>query len=207
MTDMKELHELLIKEGEAFEKMLGRLTICWADTEYSIYETLLHYARVSDPVGRALFSGDRAKPMIDMITAILENTNAPQARREDFAYVAAQIGAIQTLRDMLTHYVSSAWSSLGFAGKRLISNIARVKRKHNSLTYPVDSALIGHMCRDMRVIVTHLNRHRAKGRFKPYGPADTSAWLYKFPQPAFRQAQTRPKNPKQKRPRKSSRGK
>jgi hypothetical protein len=215
MAGLGELLELLVEEGKAFETALGRMTICWAETEYSIYQVLLHYARVSDPIGRSLFSGQRARPMREAIDAILENTNAPRARRENWTYVSAQIASIQTLRDLLTHHLASTWTSknspsggiqnfLGWPFQQLVTDIARVKRKQNMKRVKVDSALIGRMCRDMRVIAEHLERHTAKGRFKPFGPPEPSAWLYRFPQPEARKSRRHSKNQKQQRPPRSS---
>jgi hypothetical protein len=209
-----KLYELVVEEGKAFETMLGRMTICWAETEYSIYRVLLHYARVSDPIGRSIFSGHRAKPMMDAITAILENTGASQSRRDNWAFVSSQISAIQKLRDMLTHHLASAWTTkatglgtfqnyLGWPFQQLVTDIARVRRKENSKFIKVDSALIGNMCHDMRVIVANLERHTAKGRFKPYPPPDP-AWLYKFPQPLPRRFPPFAKSPKRQRQQKSS---
>jgi hypothetical protein len=205
--------ELLVEEGAAFETALGRMTICWAETEYSIYRVLLHYARVSDPIGRSIFAGmQRAKPMMEAITAILENTNASQARSGNWTLVSAQISSIQKLRDMLTHHMASVWTTknkpggafqnfLGWPFHQLVSDSARVRRKHNSKTVKVDSALIDHMCSDMREIVEHLERHAAKGRFNPL---PEPAWLYKFPQPIPRKSRTQTKSPRRPRPQKSS---
>jgi hypothetical protein len=213
---LSEFVELLLEEGKAFESMLGRMTICWAETEYSIYRVLLHYARVSDPIGRSIFSGQRARPMMEAITAILENTDAPQARRENWKYVSAQVASIQTLRDLLTHHLASSWTTknssvsafqnfLGWPFHQLVTDFARAKRKQNVKTVKVDSTLIGHMCHDMRVIAEHLERHTAKGRFKALGPPEPSSWLYRFPQPTTRKSRRHPKNPKQQRPPKPSR--
>jgi hypothetical protein len=181
------LIEIIKEESNSFQLWLGRMSQAWAETELSLYSVLVRYARVSDPVARALFSGMRSKGMCDAITAILENTAASPARKTDFDYVKAQIGAIQNMRDMLIHYATTTWASIGQLTpdnhKRILTDMTRAKRHKNARTYYVDSKVLERMYRDMSIINTHLSRHTQKGRFKPYRPPEPSAWQYKSLQP------------------------
>src|SRR5688500_3306553 len=94
----------------SFELALGRFIIAFADAEAELHRVLIHYSQVSDAVARALFSGTRAKGMIDFIRSIAHNSEMPAERREDLEHVFGQLAAINTMRDHLVHHASDSYS-------------------------------------------------------------------------------------------------
>lgn len=114
-------------EAEAFFAALGRFVLAWADVERSISDIIAYYSKVSEPVARALFSGSRARTMLAQIAAIAENTKMPNARREDIAFLAAKISAINTKRDRIAHYGSLRSHTLQVPSLR-----RRVSNEHRS---------------------------------------------------------------------------
>jgi len=75
IPDPAAFHQLRDEE-ERFESALGRFVMTYADAEAELYQVLLRYAEVSDPVGRAIFSGMRASGMIDTLTSIASNVKS-----------------------------------------------------------------------------------------------------------------------------------
>ena len=76
-----------LEAQEKFEKALGRFIIAWTDAETELYQILLSYSNVSHAVGRALFSGTRARGMMDFIRSIAHNTAMDYDRKKDLEYV------------------------------------------------------------------------------------------------------------------------
>jgi phytoene/squalene synthetase len=102
-----EVFKAVQTEHENFKLALGNLMLSWADAESALYCVLRHYAGVSDDVARAVFSGTRAKGMIEFINNIGHNTNMDSARRNDLAIVFSHMSAINTMRDRLVHNSSA----------------------------------------------------------------------------------------------------
>lgn len=187
-----EVVRLANEEQAKLKFALGDLTMAWADAESALYCILRYYAGVSDPVARAIFSGSRARTMMDFINNITHNTNAEPLRRKDLALVFAQMTAINTMRDRLTHYLS--WSEVRFEEQnpqaRWLSNADRVNRLGTEYKYSVSSKLVGEMCTDLSSICWHLLAHRDSDPFRPWagisGKEKSYAWVYKSPPPGKR---------------------
>ena len=199
----------LKKASEDFTIAVGRMSLSWADLEHQLYRVLVHYAGVSDPVARALFSGTRAKAMSDNIVAILQNTKASEPRKSHFQTLAAQIGTINTMRDMVTHSAGLNWGGVSTDGKipkRQISDISRIKRIENAKFLEIDDTTLGDMCKDMTTIRQNLQHHLRKDEFQD-ALTGKIAWQYKSPQPMQFRKLTPQSDPKRQSQQKSSRGK
>ena len=174
---------------EKFEKALGRFIIAWTDAETELYQVLLSYSNVSHAVGRALFSGTRARSMIDFIRSIAHNTAMDYDRKEDLEYVFAQMVIINTMRDHLVHYTSSSYSyRTEEPQKRVVAN-TRASRYGKAIGYEISAETIEKMTRDLYGIANHLNMHWGPRpgsfqawRVNPEG-SELLPWSYKPPQP------------------------
>lgn len=179
--------EEVLEADERFEKALGRFIIAWADAEAELYQVLLNYSKVSHPVGRALFSGTRARNMIDFIRSIAHNTAMEKERKEDLEYVFNQMTTINTMRDHLVHHASSSYSYKE-PQKRVVAN-TRASRYGKAVGYEVSAETIEVMTDDLYGIANHLNMHWGPrtGPFTPWreDPEDSlqTPWSYKPPQP------------------------
>ena len=182
----RDLEESLEAE-EQFEKALGRFIIAWTDVETELYQVLLSYSKVSHAVGRALFSGTRARSMMDFIRSIAHNTAMDHDRKENLEYVFVQLTTINTMRDHLVHYTSSSYSYKE-PQKRVVAN-TRASRYGNGKGYEIDAKTIEAMTWDLYGIANHLNMHWGPrtGSFQAWreNPEDSepTPWSYNPPQP------------------------
>ena len=188
MPIQHNLEESLEAE-EQFEKVLGRFIIAWTDAETELYQVLLSYSKVSYAVGRALFSGTRARSMVDFIRSIAHNTAMDHDRKEDLEYVFLQMVSINTMRDHLVHYTSSSYSYRAEEPqKRVVAN-TRASRYGKAIGYEISAEIIEKMTWDLYGIANHLNMHWGPrtGGFKAWreNPEDSepTPWSYKPPQP------------------------
>jgi hypothetical protein len=174
-------------EDEPFQKALGRFIVAFADAEAELYRVLVNYSGVSDPVARALFSGTRARSMIDFIRSIAHNTAMSADRRDDLEHVFVQLTAINAMRDHLVHYSSDSYS-FNDPKRRIVAN-TRASRYGNAKGYEVGADTIDAMTWDLYGIANHLNMHwgNREGAFQPWreNPEDQSptSWAYSPPQP------------------------
>jgi hypothetical protein len=173
-----------------FEGALGAFVIAWADAESELYKVLVQYAQVSDAVARAIFSGTRAKIMMDFIKSIAHNTNMGADRLDDLEYVFAQMAAINTMRDKLVHNLSDGYSyPKDKPLRRVLTNSSRASRYGKQFVHEVDTQTLIDMTMDTYAIHNHLNQHWGprKEPFRPWRenrPDDPpTPWRYKSPQP------------------------
>jgi hypothetical protein len=178
-----------------FELALGRFTIAFADAEHLVFEALVGYAKVSDKVGRAVFSGTRLKGMVDFIRAIAHNTEMAQKRFDDLDDVLAQLLKINTARDTILHHVTDFyllheedWS------KRLVIN-ERTSRIGKRSGHVVDAASLDDMTHDLKIVQIILRQHWKRTRFRRRDAP--SPWLYKqlLPVPGLEESPRKPPQP------------
>lgn len=174
-------------EDARFERALGRFIIAFADAEAELRRVLIQYSQVANPVARALFSGTRAKAMIDFIRSIAHNSAMPADRRDDLEYVFSQLAAINTMRDHMVHHASDSYAFVD-PKKRIVAN-TRASRYGNAKGYEIGADTIDAMTWDLYGISNHLNMHWGprEGPFRPWreNPEDQepTAWAYKPPIP------------------------
>jgi len=197
VTDSKPSQRSLREDIEAaftarsldaeFERALGRFVIAFADAEAELHKVLVSYCKTDDAVARALFSGTRAKGMIDFIRSIAHNSAMPTERRNDLEYVFTQLTAINSMRDHLVHHSSNSYS-FNDPKKRIVAN-TRASRYGNAKGYEIGIETIDAMTWDLYAIANHLNMHWGprEGPFVPWreNPEDASPtqWAYTAPQP------------------------
>lgn len=190
--DHEAVFQLAREEHEAFVAALGELTLAWSDLETVLYKLLRHYAGVSDNVGRALFSGTRARAAMAFITAIADNTNMEPARRSDLEEIFAQVSAINQTRDFLFHHVDGSEQQFedGDPRKRLLTDALRVSRKRNAKVVYVGSDTLAAMCADCIECCWRLHPHwdTQNTPFRPgHGGTDQRLpWQFTPPQPVRR---------------------
>ena len=176
-------------QNEIFQLALGRFMIAWADAELELYRVLISYSGVTNPVARAIFSGTRAKAMMDFIRNIIHNTQLLGVRKADLDHVFPQMAAINTMRDHLAHHASDSYSfPKGDPFTRVIANV-RSSRYGNNVGFEISSETINAMTWDLYGIANHLNMHHGS-RTEPFTPWRENpefdvptAWLYTPPQP------------------------
>ena len=205
-SPMRERLNALSKEEEKFKSALGEFIMTWTDTENELYKTLLHYAGVRDAIGRALFSGTRARTMIDFIRAISHNADFGIPRTTDLEFVFEQMVAINTVRDRLTHFASSNLLEWEEPSTRIITNASRVSRYNKHFVEKLGSATLQEMTFDLQGIQNHLQRHWSPytKTFTPWqeNAGEPTVWRYKSSQPSTKSQRTPRAPSSQKRPRK-----
>jgi hypothetical protein len=170
------------KDAQRFERALGRLTIAWAEAEAELYRVLVNYSETRDPIARALFSGLRARDIVEYIRAIAHNTEMAADRVEDLEYVFEQLSAINTMRDHLVHHATDSFA-YNDPKKRVV---AKRKAKYGfAVGYEIGAETIDAMTYDLYGIHNHLNMHWGPrtGPFRPWreeSPDDPpTQWTYK----------------------------
>jgi hypothetical protein len=190
---------------EDFAYALGRFIMAWSDTETELYRALLHYSGVSGDVGRAIFSGTRAKTMVNFIRAIVSNTKAPKARVDDLDFIFRQLNWINDARDRFVHFSSE---TMGYKRDdptvRLLTNRHRTSYVGKGYALPVSAKTLEDMTWDLYGITNHLQMHFVP---QPDGfhvweenEGERTTWRYK-PPPQDNANQARPPKPPKPRPR------
>lgn len=183
------------EEHNAFLRELGQLTLAWADVETVLFKLLKHYAGVTDEVGRAVFSGTRARAAIGFIRSIADNTTMEPARKADLEEIFSQVLAINSMRDFVVHNIDG--SSQEFEDddpdRRYVTDQRRASRKAKAKTFLVGSSTLGAMREDCIESCWRLHAHwePRNSPFKP-GPGTggkRSSWKFSPPSPALRPEQ------------------
>lgn len=182
------------QEHIAFVRELGNLTLAWSDVEAILFKLLKHYADVTWPVARALFSGTRARTAINFIRAIAENTAMDDPRKADLEETFTHILNINTFRDFVVHHTEGSMFEFEDADptKRYITDKLRVSRESKTRTYLVGSRTLAEMRDDCEECCWRLHPHlaardavfqagsgrgeRRNWRFKPPQPSSAAKW-------------------------------
>ena len=187
--DRKEISKQANQEHVAFVAAIGQLTLAWSDLETVLFKLLKHYACVNDAVGRALFSGTRARASIAFIRAIADNTNMEPARRADLEEIFEQVGAINQTRDFVVHHVNGSEQEFEEDNprERVDTDLLRVSRERNAKRVYVGSSTLLAMRNDCLECCWRLQAHwdPSNDPFKPgHGTAGVrSPWRFRSPQP------------------------
>lgn len=212
MATREEIRAAATEEQERFLFAIGRFTLAWADMESALYSVLRYYAKVTDDIGRAIFSGSRAKTMMEFVEAIAHNTNLEKPRRDDLEDVFGQLKSIGTMRDRLTHHVDGSEQRFEEhdPGRRYLTNARRVMRKGREFEVLIGSQDIETMRQDVFACCWRLLAHKNDLFVPEYIAGNTftsvpQPWLYKPPQPVVKKSRSAASPPQPQRQPKSSR--
>ena len=184
-----DIVKIIQEEHDAFLSALGSLTLQWADLEKVLRTTLRVYAGVSPEVGRALFSGTRARTAVNQISAITHNKSIGEDRAGDLKDIFEVINGINTMRDFIVHHVDGSMieSDDDDPRRRKLSDEHAASRIGKGKTVWVDSDMVRDMCADITECCWRLQAHW-EPQEKPFQPGvgPTGArlpWRYRPPQP------------------------
>jgi hypothetical protein len=187
-VEREELFSQARDEHQAFAAAIGELTLAWSDVETVLYKLLKHYAGVTEPVARALFSGARARAAMSFIKAIADNTSMDATRRTDLVEIFEQIAAINQTRDFVVHHVSGSEQEFEDSDprKRVVTDVLRASRERNAKRVSLGSATLLAMRDDCVECCWRLHAHwsPSSGAFEP-GPGTNgirSPWRFQPPQ-------------------------
>jgi hypothetical protein len=178
---MEPQHRRIAFEHLRYQRTLGRFFLLWADAELAVYKVLVHYCGVSDAIGRAIFSGCRARVMIDYLKNIIHNTSMEEERASDIEYLTAQMNVINTVRDRIAHYGSAGMGLSVPTMEYSISNWQRVGKLGAGFHTGVSVAHIESMSLDLERIAYRLGLHWRKNAPVRLGedvPRDGPTWRY-----------------------------
>lgn len=181
-----------VERGKHYEAV-GYFVMTYAEVESVLYRTLLHYAKMSEEIGRSVFAGQRVKAITQSIEKIAINTNVPALKLFDLKFLFSQMAAINTMRDYVIHngHTSVVVFDSGEkkTGYQYIHNEKRSPIESKSWMYRIDIELLSSMQRDLLRITLALGRHLEidahDSAFKPTESGDPSTWFYK-PAPPIR---------------------
>lgn len=195
----EEAVQIIEEEHGAFQTSIGALTLHWADLERVLRRTLRHYAGVSPEVGRALFSGTRARAAMAQVNSIAHNVGMDADRSSDLKEIFEVVSSINTMRDFIVHHVDGSLIESDDNDPRLrkLSDVDSKSRIGMGQTVWIGSALVYDMCHDITECCWRLQAHWESGPFRQgVGPSGApSPWRYKSPQPILHdRGQPRPPN-------------
>jgi hypothetical protein len=167
------------EEAGKFERALGVFIIAFSEAELELYRVVLHYTRVSEAIGRSIFSGVRASAFMGSLRNIAHNTGMSARRRENLDAVLGQLDAILAMRDKLVHHIGEQYGA-DDPTTRVLTNIDRNNKRGKHFVIRIGSRHILQMVDDLYLIRHHLEAHRYS-RFVPWReePTDETAWRYK----------------------------
>ena len=190
--EFEHQHARLRSEMSAYHEAVGRFVLRWAEIESLLYKVLLHYARMSEDVGRSVLSGQRARTIMESIDKTALNTDVPSHRRTDLKYQFAQLTAINTMRDYLVHHGNLNFISANFGQEvnayHYISNDSRATVPAKAWTHQVDKTLLEKAEADLQRARLALQEHlksdpHSSGASLIEGSGDPSKWEFRLPQP------------------------
>jgi hypothetical protein len=162
---------------------LGQFIEYFASIEGLMFNFLAFYAKVEDPIAKAVFSGVRADAAMDYIRRIVAVNDPGDERRHELDNVFKQLKSISDARNDIVHYMSFVTSDLG----RIVSNISRAHLTKNIKERPVSPAILKTMTTDLEKIGLHLVMHwvlpnASLAERARQEPILNNAWRYKPPQ-------------------------
>jgi hypothetical protein len=198
-------------EQSKYLEAVGRFVLAWAEAEAHLYRVLLHYAKVDEAIGRSIFTGARARTMIEMIERISVNTGMPKEQAEHLRYLFAQMGTINTMRDRVAHHGELTFVLFpmehGHEGYQFIHNKQRAARAAASFIHKLDQTTFLNMTIDLSKVREGLTRHVEQPFSLEEGWRAATTWLYIFPQPEGTKAASAPTAQKRQRQQRPSRPK
>lgn len=183
-----------IKAHDAFSHSLGFFCSRWAALEVQLFIVVSHYAGVTQPIGRAIFAGMRARDLMSALDRIAVNTQMEESRHEHLKYIAAQIATLNTMRDRLVHNSNLGVVSSGTEGWQVT----------NAFKSQLPSAVYSHFITFKDIDLMRKDCERATGLLLQHSlgiPSPFKApveedpalatWLYKSPQPESTQGKSK----------------
>ena len=163
----------------AYFEALGEFVDMFSRAELSVRFALWHYAKVTNKVARAVFSGVHVDTAIGFIRRVLDARGISEADRKGIGEVLTQLKAIADARNDILHLGAQSVD----IGEGVVSNALIA---HNELkTFPISDQILREMTNDLRKITLHLALDHM-GR-RPVSPSTRSAfapilrdsWQYK----------------------------
>ena len=155
---------------------IGWFVLCWSKMESDLFTVLLHYANVSEEVGRAMLPGPRASVIVTTLNKLCENTQVAPSRLADLRYLGAQLTTINTIRDTLVHHGEQSFAMLGRVGFSYATK-AVVKGKTTTRIDRISTTNLQAASFDLATITEALARHLHPDPFTPlHASPDPSAW-------------------------------
>jgi hypothetical protein len=172
---------------KAYWLALGEFIDKFSDIEALTQLLLWQYAGVPMEIGRALFSGVRAKEAMSFIARISEVSPPHDENKPDREYVFTQLGIINDARNLIVHYGAEPAGR----GVLVVTNwLTALTEERHLRTIPISPEILAHLTADLRKAEVHLvERHlrREKGLISPFSSADLAllhvSWRYTPPQP------------------------
>lgn len=197
--------EQLAKERGELERAAGKFLLAWAPVELEMNRVLVHYAGVTDAVGRAIFAGTRADAAMRFIKAIAHNTDLARDRNEDLVFVFLQAALLNTARNFILHQQVLGETSDDSTHGLHFGDYDRVSRYGNDIMLTITVKDLEDMTVDAAAIRSHLSKHLAPDPFAPWDKSGKrTTWLYKSAQLAGSQARSADRAQEGKRQRKPS---
>ncbi len=191
----KIIDALIGKAPDNFHRSFGHFMSIFSDIEARTQETLRHFAGVTQPVAKAIFSGTKADSAIGLIKRIGEATGWPPARLAEWKDITTQFGHLNFLRNQLVHH-GALWHD---ADIWIVTNQLVAHMPEKATRIPVSPTILADAIADLEKLDCHIFAFAWPEQYKRH--RDTldhvlhCAWRYKPPPQGRHQQKTRDKGP------------
>lgn len=149
-----------LRHDPVYFEALGRFCHEYATLEAVIFNTLRFYAKIPNPMARAVFSGVRVRTAMDFIRRICQIYDPGEENKNDLKNIFPQLAAITTLRDDILHQGSVLTDDKG----RITSNVVRNLTPEKLVERSASTEIVNAATADLRKISLHLVFHQTHPR-------------------------------------------
>lgn len=188
---------------------LGDFAHRFSSVELAVHNCVLHHSKVSNGVGRAVFSGVRIKEGISFLRRLADAGEITPAEWGEMKPLLEHLNTLTDRRNALLHYGAEG---VGEGAMPFVSNSSRALTWDKVDGFPVTARILRRMTRDINTIFLALSvRHSGNGwaytdvMRRSADRRRAQPWHYKSPSPKPNRPSQNGKSAKQRRPPQSSR--
>jgi hypothetical protein len=159
--------------------MLAVFLLDFADIESQILRRLIKFSKVSDEVGKAIFSGTKADAAMGLLLRLLEVSTETEGNKERYRKAFTQFKAITEIRNSILHYgIEKSSDSLITTNKRMALTQSRLR------SYQISVETLENLVQDLGRIDAMLKVSAVFRNMKDQDlPSDWEIYLKTFREP------------------------
>ena len=146
-----------IRADPAYFEALARFCYEFSILEAVMFNTLAFYAKVTNRMARAVFSGARVRTAMGFIERIVQIEDPGEENKKDLKCIFKKLKAINTFRDDILHQGSILTDDKGRITSNIVRNLTPERPKERSASTETLNAATA----DLRKVCLHLACHYA----------------------------------------------
>ena len=198
---MTDKSDALVKALKASDRdyllALGEFIDQFARTEAMLHYVLRHFAKTSQNIGNAVFSGVRVDAAVSFIRRIAEVEDPGETARKQIDFLFTHLAEINNLRNDIVHY----GSEIRGGGRRVTTNRIMALTADRIRERAVSPEILRDAASDLNKINIHLSAHllihMPNQIMEGFRPILDASWRYKPHAQGSNHRKSRDKPPKQ----------